>query len=98
MPSELIQEHLQPLPRLALDQIVQKITLVLKASKIQGLLDLGTLTRVLTRSRPKYSYISNKRRATFILFEEIFQALRNYSRPYVYLFLKTIIENLGENR
>ena len=45
-----------------------------------------------------YSYLSNKRRATFILFEEIFQALRSYSRPYVYFFLKKIIENLGENR
>ena len=45
-----------------------------------------------------YSYVSNKRRATFILFEEIFQALRSYSRPYVYLFLKKIIENFGENR
>ena len=45
-----------------------------------------------------YSYISNKRRATFIPFEEIFQALRCYSRPYVYLFLKKIIENLAENR
>ena len=41
-----------------------------------------------------YSYVSNKRRATFILFEEIFQALRTYSRPYVYLFFKKIIENL----
>ena len=46
----------------------------------------------------RYSHLSNKRRATFILFEEIFQALRSYSRPYVYLFLKKIIENLGENR
>ena len=45
-----------------------------------------------------YSYVSNKRRATFILFEEIFQARRSYSRPYVYLFLKKIIENLGKNR
>ena len=44
-----------------------------------------------------YSYVSdvsNKRRATFILFEEIFQALRSYSRPYVYsfyLFLKSLL-------
>ena len=45
-----------------------------------------------------FSYISNNRRATFILFEEIFQALRTYSRPYIYLFFKKIIENLGENR
>ena len=45
-----------------------------------------------------YSYISNKRRATFILFEEMFQALRSYSRFYVYFFLKKIIENLVENR
>ena len=45
-----------------------------------------------------YSYVSNKRRATFILFEEIFQALRSYFGPYVYLFLKKIIENLGGNR
>ena len=36
----------------------------------------------------KYSYVSNKRRATFILFEEIFQALRSYSRPYDYFFWK----------
>ena len=53
------------------------------------------VTRFSTARR--YSYVSNKRRATFILFEEIFQALRCYSRPYVYLFLKKIIENLGEN-
>ena len=39
-----------------------------------------------------YSYVSNKRRATFILFEEIFQALRSYSRPYVYLFLKKTLK------
>ena len=39
--------------------------------------------------RLEYSYVSNKRRrSTFILFEEIFQALLSYSRPYVYLFLK----------
>ena len=35
------------------------------------------------KPRGKYSYVSNKRRATFILFEEKFQALRSYSRPYV---------------
>ena len=35
-----------------------------------------------------YSYISNKRRDMFILFEEIFQALRSYSRPYVYFFFE----------
>ena len=45
-----------------------------------------------------YSYVSNKRRAMFILFEEIFQALRSYSRPYVYLFFKKIMEILGENK
>ena len=42
-----------------------------------------------------YSYISNKRRATVLLFEKIFQALRSYS---VYLFFEKIIENWGENR
>ena len=51
-----------------------------------------------SEKKSSYSYVSNKRRATFILFEKIFQALRSYSRPYVYLFLKKIIENLGENR
>ena len=43
----------------------------------------------------EYFYISNKRRATFILFEKIFQALRSY---FVYLFLKNIIDKLDENR
>ena len=54
--------------------------------------------RLSARAHLSYSYVSNKRRATFILFEEIFQALCSYSRPYVYLFLKRIIEKLGENR
>ena len=52
-------------------------------------------TNTLSNKKHIYSYLSNKRRATFILLEEIFQALRSYSRPYVYLFLKKIIENLG---
>ena len=45
-----------------------------------------------------YSYISDKRSPTIILLGKIFQALRSYWRPYVYLFLKKIIKKLGENR
>ena len=45
-----------------------------------------------------YSYLSNKRSPTIILFGKIIQALRGYKRPLVYLFLKKIIEKLGENR
>ena len=49
--------------------------------KLQNIIQTFTILNI-------YSYVSNKRRATFILFEEIFQVLRSYSRPYVYLFLK----------
>ena len=45
-----------------------------------------------------YSYLSNKRSLTIIFLGKIFQALRSYQRPFVYLFLKKIIEKLGENR
>ena len=42
--------------------------------------------------------LSNKRSPTIIIIGKIFQALRSYLRPFVYLFLKKIIEKLGENR
>ena len=44
-----------------------------------------------------YSYLSNKRRPTIILFGKIFQALRSYQRPFGYLFVEKIFEKLGEN-
>ena len=40
-----------------------------------------------------YSYLSNKRSPTIILFGKIFQALRSYQRPCVYLFLKKLLKN-----
>ena len=46
----------------------------------------------------RYSYLFNKRSPIFILFGKIFQALGSYYRPFVYIFLKIIIEKLGENR
>ena len=41
-----------------------------------------------------YSYLSNKRSSTIILFWKIFKALRSNERPFVY----KIIEKWGENK
>ena len=48
---------------------------------------------VRNRYQLRYSYLSIKRSPTIILFGKIFQALHIYQRPYVYLFLKKIMEN-----
>ena len=52
----------------------------------------------LTACKSILVYLSNKRSPTIIILGKIVPALRSYQRLLVYLFLKKIIENLGENR
>ena len=42
-----------------------------------------------------YSYLSNKRSPTIILFGKMFQALRSYKDPTFIFFLKKVIEKMA---